>query len=320
MQKVIIIVNNINFLFSHRREILVMLKNENFELLVIAPPSNELELKTLDVLHIPIKLSRKGMNPISELLCFFRIYSILRKEKPDIIHLITMKPIIYGGLSAKFLGNQSTIFAFSGLGYIFTNLKDINFFKKLVKETVGLCLRFLMKNKNKRLIFHNSEDLDFIKNTCGIANNEVFLTMGSGVDLKKFAFSPLIKTDKLKILFASRLLKSKGIIELINIAKYFNDNYPNELAFYIAGDPDLGNPDSVSSEYLETIKKQPNINYFPYRKNIKPLIHECHVSILLSYREGLPKFLLESASCGRAIITSNIAGCKECVIDRKTGF
>ena len=153
-----------------------------------------------------------------------------------------------------------------------------------------------------------------------VESKNCFYTYGSGVDLKEFSFSPIKEFSKIKFLFASRLLKDKGIHDFYGAAKLLKDSKGNNFEFLVAGDIDKENPSSISEKELEEWITSGIIRYIPFTEEIKQLLCETHITVLPSYREGMPKILLEASAIGRPIVTTTAPGCDECVIDNYNGF
>ena len=181
-------------------------------------------------------------------------------------------------------------------------------------------LKFFHKRKNVKVIFQNDEDRDiFIRNRI-ISENQAYKIKGSGVDLSVFQYKSEPETDVVRILFTARMLKDKGVLELVNAAKLLKEKYYNKVQFLLCGDVD-NNPKSLKRSELENINDGEYIKWLGYRSDVQKLIEESHIFAFPSYyREGLPKSLIEACAVGRPIITTNSIGCKDCVVDNYNGF
>ena len=248
--------------------------------------------------------------------------SLLRYQliiiKPYIVHLVTVKPIIYGGIICRIL-NLNALFAVTGLNYINyifgNNKKLINkilifFFKKIYN--------FIFKNKKSKIILQNNDDyLYFIKNY-KIKKNNIYRIKGSGVNLKKFSFKK-IPSGIPKIIFPARMLLDKGFYEFINASKIVNQK-KFVAEFILAGSHDPANPKSIPLNYLKNINRYKGVRWIGYVKNIEELFKKCCIVVLPSYQEGFPKSLQDAAASGRPIITTNTNGCREVVDENINGY
>jgi glycosyltransferase involved in cell wall biosynthesis len=319
-KRILIVINNLDFLLSHRKEILEMLLKNNSSIFVASPRTKSVEeLESLNIKHFELNISRSGINPFSELITLFKLFKITNKVKPHLIHTITMKGIIHGGLIAK-IYKLPNLIAFSGLGHVFTNQKA-SFKKTFTKKTVNYLLKLILSNPKKLLVFHNQDDLKELKDFHAINDNDTLLTYGSGIDLAAFSYLhlPTFKSNKTIGLFASRLLKTKGVEEIFHASEIIYQENRN-IEIWIVGEIDDGNPDSINKDFLNQLAMKPNIKYFGFHEKIYSFLRDCHFVLLPSHREGMPKVLLEASASGRAIITTNVPGCRDCVYEGRNGF
>ena len=313
-KKILFIVNADWFYCSHRLNIGLEAIKNNYEV-HLATKFTGCEEKLIPLgfkLH-PIVFDR-GSHLIKTAKSFFQIFFLIKRINPDIVHAITLKPIIFGGFAAKFLTNVSFVASVSGLGYLFisSDLKAL-----ILKFFAKFFIRLAFSKENLKVIFQNAEDLKKISRLCNLNLNKTDLIKGSGVDLN--FFKPLIiESDTKNILFASRLLKSKGLLEFIECAKVMKNK---NITFLVAGMFDKENPDCISKRQINKWERNGIIKYCGYIKNIRDLIYESKVVVLPSYYgEGLPKILIEAAACGKPIITTDHQGCRDAIIPNKTGL
>ena len=319
-KRILIVINNLDFFLSHRQEIAEMLVANQSEVLIACPKNKALQkLDKINIKHIEFNISRSGINPVFEFITFIKLLKIIFKVKPHLIHTITMKGIVHGGLIARIFRIPNLI-AFSGLGHSFIN-HGFKLKKTFTKNIINCLLRLILKNPKKIIIFHNKEDLKELQKFNKIKEDQTIITHGSGINLEAFRKLkfPSFENNKIIGLFASRLLKTKGIME-ISMASEMVHKINKDIEIWLIGDVDFGNPDSVSKSYLEKLAMMPNIKYFGFQERIQDFLEDCHFVILPSYREGMPKFLLEASAAGKAILTTNVPGCKECVIDGENGL
>jgi glycosyltransferase involved in cell wall biosynthesis len=268
---------------------------------------------------IPLKhFSRSGMNLVKEFLTLKELYQIYKQETPDIVHHVAMKPVLYGTLVAHFLKVPRIINALGGLGYLEIS-KD--FKARVIKKIITFCFRKLLNKKNCSLIIQNPDDLKTLTHAKAVKKEKIALIKGSGVDTKVFTTTkepPLSKKGPV-IAFVSRMLWDKGVKELIEAAKILKEK---DIAFQLVfcGDIDPSNPSSLKKEQLIRWDKEGLILWKGPTQDIAKAYAKSHIAVLPSYREGLPKSLLEAASCGRPIVTTDVPGCREVVKDGVNGF
>ena len=313
-KKILFIVNADWFYCSHRLNIGIEAIKNNYEV-HLATKFTGCEKKLIPLgfkLH-PIVFDR-GSNLIKTLKSFFQIFFLIKRIKPDIVHSITLKPIIFGGFAAKFLTNVAFVASVSGLGYLFIS-SDLR--ALILKFFAKFFIKIAFSKENLKVIFQNKEDLKEISQMCNLNFRKTYLIKGSGVDLE--FYKPLKnESDSKNILFASRLLKSKGLLEFVESAKVMNSKKCN---FLVAGMLDKENPDCVSEELINEWVRNGIIKYCGYIKNIRDLICQSKIVVLPSYYgEGLPKILIEAAACGKPIITTDHQGCRDAIIPNKTGI
>ena len=317
-KKIIFFINDLDFFISHRLKIAQALDKNKFDIFVACPKnyrSNKI-LKKNKIKFLNVDLERTEINIFKEFKTLIAILRILKKIKPDIIHLITLKPIVYGGLLSIFFKNFKVIFSIAGLGHIFFN-KKMYIRKFLFIQSIKIAVKL----NHSILIFQNRESVKHFKRL-NIMNNKTnyILTKGSGVDLN--FFKPEIKKNNLfNVLLASRMVWEKGVKEFIEAYKIINKKKLN-INFILAGGVDKDSPSAINIEYLKKLNshKYKNFKWIGFQKNIKKTINSCNLIVLPSYHEGAPKVLLEAAACGKPIIASNINGCREIVTNNYNGF
>lgn len=263
-------------------------------------------------------LSPRSLNPISELKSFFSLLSTIRKTEPDLLHLVTIKSVLYGGIIARWLGVPSVVFAISGKGYIFSSQdKKQMILKKLAHKLYG----YVLSHKNSVIVVQNMNDHDFFIENNLASKESIILIPGSGVDLDLFQnYKQTTNTKLPTVLFASRMLLDKGVKEFVNAAKQVNKD--GVVAdFTLAGQVDTENPRSISRQWLEALPKEMGINWVGQQEAMHKLIAESAFVVLpTTYGEGVPKILIEAAASGRAIITTNWPGCTDVVTHEYNGL
>ncbi len=317
-KKRILFVANVDWFFiSHRLVIAEEAKKKGFEVIVAAEDtgrSSEIRDKGLEFINL--SFSRSGTNPFKELVTLINFFNIYIKIKPDIVHHITLKPVIYGSIIAKIVRVNGVVNAISGLGYYFTKGR-----KSFVKKVMLYIMSLGFSRKNLVVIFQNKSDQEELINFGIIKLSNIIVTIkGSGVDLEKYYESPFPTFNQIIILLPSRMLWDKGVKELREASYILKEKYYNKVKFILAGLADEENRAGVPISYLKDWEEGGYINWVGYQKNMLEIYQNSHIVVLPSYREGMPKSLLEACAVGRAIITTNAIGCKETVEEGINGF
>lgn len=262
-----------------------------------------------------IKLSRSGGNIIKEAFTFFQLIMLFNSLRPSLVHLVTIKPVLYGGIAARFSRVHSVVAAVSGLGTIFTQNSMLS---KLRRSLVVFLYRCAFGKKRLTVIFQNQEDLQELVKVKAIKKDKTRIIRGSGVDLTAYKYSEEPQ-GPIVIAMASRLLRDKGIFEFIEAGEILKKN-DVPVVMRVMGTPDPGNPTSVTSKEMVSWEKQGIVNFLGYRTDIAEQYAQAHIVCLPSYREGLPKSLIEAAACGRAVITTDVPGCRDAIEPNVSGL
>lgn len=316
-KKLLFIVNEPTYFISHRFPIALAAHDAGYEIHLAtgtkAPPP-EIREKRFYYHHIP--LSRSGQNIFLESLSVVTMYRLMKQIQPDIVHLITTKPVIYGSFVARLARVPAVVAAVSGLGFIFTGQ---DFKTKSLRRIVHHFYQFGFKHKNLKVIFQNKHDQALLLEMGVLQAKQSLIIHGSGVDLSQYAYAEEPSTRPLIVLMAARLLADKGIREYVEAARILKLRGMN-VEFWLAGSIDPGNPTSVNEEQLQTWQQEGSVKILSYIRDIPKLFSQVHLVVLPSYREGLPRVLSEAAACGRAVITSDVPGCRDAILPEKTGM
>jgi glycosyltransferase involved in cell wall biosynthesis len=315
-KKIMFFVTEDWYFCSHRIELAKALIHSGYEVyLVTRVNKHEEQIKGAGINLIPINIERSKLNVFSDLKLILSLFKIYRNEKPDIVHHVAVKPVIYGSIAAFFSGNRKVVNALGGLGFIFSssNLKAI-----VLRFFVKIAFRFLLGRKESRLIVQNKDDFQLFSTQFGIKLKQISIIRGAGVDNKLYQPLPEPK-GKVVVTLLARMLVDKGVYEFVQAAKISKFNGLN-VDFYLVGDPDPLNPASIHHEVLLKWNEEGFVYWTGFESNISSVWASSHISVLPSYREGLPKSLLESAACGRAIVTTDVPGCREVVTDGINGL
>ena len=311
--KIVILGTVPNDLLNFRSDLIKDILKKNYK--VIASSSSldndsKIHMKNLGVTYQPIYLNRHGLNLIGDVRTLMNLYSLYRKHKPDLILAHGIKLVIWGGISAWF--SKIPFYALiTGLGFAF---QGKSFKRKLLTRLVSFLYKVSLKN-SKAIIFQNKDNRDLFIEKNIISESKTFIVNGSGVDINKYSYTKLPETD-VSFLLVARLLGEKGLREYAAAAKIVKEKFPN-IKFELIGAEDA----SMDAIPLEEIKSWSNyVNYNGSTKDVRPYIKACHVYVLPSHHEGLPRSTLEAMSMGRPILTTNASGCKETVEEGINGF
>ena len=272
-----------------------------------------LESKGFKVYHLPMQPG--GLNFFKDIRTMYYIWKLLKKLQPDIVHLVTVKPYLYGGIISRLVGVPSLVSAVSGLGTLFI---DKNIKNKFLRILLHPIYKIAFNHINQKIIVQNNDDLKTLLNWGVLNPNKASLLKGSGVDLAEFSNLQDPK-GKFTICFAGRILKDKGVREFIKAASIIRER-GKDVRFILAGDFDENNPSGISIQELAKINEGAYVEILGYQKNISKLYEQSHVICLPSYREGLPKSLIEAAAAGRAVVTTDVPGCRDAIIPNITGI
>jgi len=315
MERIVFVVNIDWFFLSHRLPLALEAINKGFDVyLLTANSGKKSEIEEYGINFIEVPFERSGKNLFHELKCIKLLAKHYKRLNPDIIHHVTLKAALLGSFAAKISGHKNVINAISGLGYNFTDGRN-----GPLQKLIRFMMRKSFKSDKFYFILQNPDDIEMMKSQKLVPDNHYRLIKGSGVDLKEFPYTlPVIK-DKIQILFPARILYDKGVIELIEAAKSLGKKWKGKAVFILAGDCDENNKAVVSEEELNKHLIPDYIEWIKFREDMILQYQQSDIVVLPSYREGLPKSLIEACAIGRPIITTDVPGCRECVIDGYNG-
>ena len=315
MKKLFIVVNVDSFFLSHRLPIALEAKKQGYDVTIVCANTGcKEEIENYGLSFIEVPFERSGTNFFHELKCICLLHKLYRKHKPNIIHHVTLKVCLLGSLAAKIVGQRNVVNAISGLGYNFIEGRN-----GLPQRLIRHMFPIAFKSKTFHFILQNRDDVDFISNMNLVPSENIVLIKGSGVDLKEYSYTELPQTGKLQFLLPARMLFDKGLSEFIEAANILKSKIADKAEFILSGDCDLENLAAIKPDELEKKVDNDYIKWIGFQKNILPVYQQSSVVVLPSYREGLPKSLIEACAIGRPIITTNVPGCRECVVDGYNG-
>jgi glycosyltransferase involved in cell wall biosynthesis len=312
--KILLFANTSWYLYNFRLPLAEALRSAGHEVILVSP-SDDYSQKLTDAgfMWIDFPLSRKGRNPFFEVVTLFRLITLYRNAKPDLVHHFTIKCVVYGSLAARWTGIKSVINAITGLGYVFIgNSKS----QTILRWLIILLYRFSLKGT--RVVFQNEDDLrQFLEYTL-VDRDQSEIIRGSGVDIQRFTVSPFPEGMPVVVLPA-RMLWDKGVAEFVSAARQLRKE--GIIArFILAGDTDDDNPAAVPNKTLKGWQKEGIVEWMGWQSDMPSVYATSTIVCLPSYREGLPKTLIEAAACGRPLIATDVPGCREVIIPGKTGL
>lgn len=314
--KIAFVVNVDWFFISHRLPLALHAIERGDEVYLLSyDTGRKSELEQNGIHFIDIPFERSGSNPIHEFKCIRALSRAYKKIKPDIIHHITLKASLLGCFAAKLAKQKCVVNAISGFGYMFT--ED----RKGIKQTIVKKLIHLsFKSNYFSFILQNPDDVEAVNNMHLVPDDNIYLIKGSGVNLKEYCYSEPKDHSKVICLFPARILKDKGVLEFIQAAMLLKDEYEGKVKFVLAGDCDEENPAVLHETELKSKLIPDYIEWVGYQKQMIPVYADSDIVVLPSYREGLPKSLIEASAIGRPIVTTDAIGCRECVADGDNGY
>jgi glycosyltransferase involved in cell wall biosynthesis len=317
-KKILFLVNYLSFFLSHRLPIAEALLAKGFEVFIgygelRGADPKLLEQKGFKVDSIPMQPG--SFNFLKDFKTIYYIWVFFKRVKPDIVHLITIKSYLYGGIVSRLCGVQGLITAVSGLGTLFVN-KDLK--SKLIRLLLYPIYKFTFNHLNQKVIVQNKDDLKVLVNWGVLNPSKVKLLKGSGVKLENF--TNLDEPSGTPVVcFAARLLRDKGVYEYVSAVRLLRER-GIKAQFLLAGDLDINNPTGLKLDDLNKLKDERCVEIIGFQKNIPTLYAKSHIICLPSYREGFPKSLIEAAAAGRAVVTTDVPGCRDAIIPNKTGL
>ncbi len=316
MMKLFIVVNVDWFFLSHRKDVALAAKKAGWVVTIVTADTGKLkDIEAIGLKTINLPMSRSGMNIFQELGTLNFLRELYKREKPDVVHHVGMKTILWGTLAAKFSKVNGVVNAISGLGGFFAEDN-----KGLLARVMPKVLKYSHNRKNLLCIFQNDDDKGlYVKNGI-IKPDQARYIKGSGVDLSVFCYTPEPSEGKIRVILTARMIIEKGIFILSEAAERLRSKYGDKVEFLLVGGLD-DHPGAITKEQLDAVCDGSYIQWLGYRTDVKELLQSSHIVAFPSYyMEGLPKSLIEADAIGRPVITCNSVGCKETVIDGYNGY
>ena len=346
-KKILYFVAEADYFCSHRLHIALAALKNSYQVALITRCNTAVQqkLETLGITVFPLKHFKRGsFNPLNQLRSLLDIYRVYKGYKPDVVHQVALKPVIFGSWMAKWCGIERVVNALPGLGYLFTTpspgplaqrvgtkigpyscMKE-SMIKNMSQRLVLQIFKNIFSAPNSMLILQNTDDQDYLIQQGALRPEQSVIIPGAGVDLQHYQVAPFPPTPPVRIVCMARLLWHKGIGELAEAARIlknmglFATTTAPVIEIVLYGLPDPENPSSIPEAMLKAWEQAGLLHWAGHCGNVAAAYASAHIAVLPSYREGLPKSLLEAASCGRPIVTTDVPGCRAVVQDGENGF
>jgi glycosyltransferase involved in cell wall biosynthesis len=323
--KILYIVNNVAFFVSHRLPLAIAARRSGWEVHLLTGQAGvsvmeQISLSKLgeaNVSHERTVFTSSGMNPLVELFGLLQLVWCTLRYSPDVVHCASPKGVLYGGIAARLCRVQGLVLAVSGMGYAFTVGSGHAGIRGMVRHVYSAMARFAFHHNNAQVIVQNQDDYQLVVKNGLATTHNVTLIPGSGVDLS--LFDGCSSTDKIQmVLLPARMLKDKGVMEFVAAAKRLRKQAPG-WRFVLAGAAGYDNPSSIRLSQLQAWQADGVVEWLGHVDDMTPLFREAAIVCLPSYREGMPKALLEASAAGCAVVTTDVTGCREAIEPGVTG-
>ena len=313
-KRLLFVAADLPFFLSHRLCIARMARDQGFTVALACPAGDQLTaLAEEGIQYLPFPVRRGSVNPFAELAVLIGLGRQIRDFQPDVMHLISSKAVIYGGLLARSM-NIPAVSALTGMGYLFTSQTATA--RVLRLAAVGF-YRLALNHSKSHVIFQNSHDHSEAERLGLLGRASWSFIGGSGADLSVIFPKPLPAGPPV-VLMPSRMLVDKGVQEFVEAARLLRRD-GSDAVFRLMGDPDPDNPSSINLDQLRFWNEEGVVQWFPHSGDINDALAQAHLVVLPSYREGFPKTLIDAAAAGRATVTTDVPGCRDAIVAGKTG-
>ena len=314
--KIIFVDNSVNSFRHDRMELCYAARKMGLEVHVAAPPgpaASEITKEGFFFHEIP--MSRNGTSIWQEPATIFALFRLYRRLRPGLVHHFRLKPVLHGSLAASLAGVPAVVNTLTGLGHVFTEPSRRN---ALLRKLISTGCKRAFRHRNLRVVFQNPDDRAVFIRDRIVPGDQTTVIKGSGVDISMFGFSPEPEGTPV-VLLASRMLWDKGIAQFVEAAQILKAE-GIQARFVLVGSLDPENPAAISAEQLQAWKENGGVEWWGLRKDMPAVLAQSHIVCLPSYREGIPRILIEAAACGRPIVTTDAPGCRELVRPGENGL
>jgi glycosyltransferase involved in cell wall biosynthesis len=314
-RKIVYLVSEDWYFCSHRLPLGIAAREAGAEVVVATRVNDHrAQIEAAGVRIAPIEMQRSGTNPFTDLATIRQITELYRREQPDLVHHVALKPILYGGYAAKRAGVPAIVNAVAGMGFMYISN---SLFARTARPLIVRAQRALMNRTNTRTILQNPDDVEMYTQRIGVSPDHLTIIPGAGVDINQFTVVPEPFAVPTAVC-VSRMLRDKGIHELVAATRLLHAKGV-ELRVRLVGPTD-DNPASIPRATLAEWNREGVVEVVGPSEDIAGEYARAHIAVLPSYREGLPKSLLEAAACGRPMVATDVPGCREVCIDGETGL
>ncbi|MBD5307440.1 MAG: glycosyltransferase family 4 protein [Bacteroides sp.] len=314
--KLYMVVNEDRFFLSHRKPVALAAKEAGFDVVILTKDTGRrAEVEALGFPMVELPINPTGMNLTQELKTFLFLFNLYRKEQPELVHHVGIKNMLWGGLAARLTHIHGIVNAVSGLGGLFNA-------GKLTAKTRAILkvMKYANSRPKVKVIFQNNDDKSIFLSRRVIVQDQLEFTKGSGIDLKEFAYVPEPEEEVINIIFTARMVREKGVCDLIEAAEMLKPQYQGKIRFLLCGRL-TPNKTGITEDYMKEHCDGEYINWLGERNDVKQLLEKSHIMAFPSYyREGVPKSLIEASAIGRPIVTCDSTGCRDVVEDGVNGF
>lgn len=318
--RLLFIVNVDWFFLSHRLPIALAAQRSGYEVHVATRLTDQLaEMESHGLIVHPLDLDRGGANLRSTWRSLLGMLAVIKQVRPALVHLVTIKPVLLGGLAARIRGVPAVVAAVSGLGFVFL-ARGVR--AALLRWLIGNLYRLSLGHRNIIVVFQNSEDLQVVTKLARLPRGAPRLIRGSGVDLDEYRATPEPVGPPV-VLLGARLLSDKGVREFVEAASLLRVDPEVErigARFVLAGEQDPDNPASLTQAELDAWQLAGTVELWGHREDMPETLAAADIVVLPSYREGLPRVLIEAAACGRPVVTTDVPGCRDAIEPGETGL
>ncbi|MGF6781260.1 glycosyltransferase family 4 protein [Paraburkholderia sp. GAS334] len=299
-------------IYTYRQGLIRMLVSKGVDVTVIAPRDRTFDLLTeMGCRCIDLPVASKGTSPRDDLRTFWALYRLYRTIRPDVVFHYTIKPNIYGSIAAKLAGVASVAVT-TGLGYVFIQ-------QSRAAQVAKKLYRFAFRFPREIWFLNHDDEAAFVDQKLLVYPERARLLHGEGVDLDQFAFAPLVERERFTFVLIGRLLWDKGVGEYVEAARRLRARYPH-ARFLLLGPVGVDNPSAITRDEVDAWQREGVIEYAGEAHDVRPFIVDADCVVLPSYREGVPRTLMEASAMGRPIVATDVPGCREVVADGVNGW
>ncbi|MDP4299848.1 glycosyltransferase family 4 protein [Leptothrix discophora] len=319
------VINNVAFFASHRLPIATAAQARGHHVRLLTghggseamESEGERRVDAAGIERMRVDFTADGMNPLKELRGVLQIARWFWKLRPELVHCASPKGVLYGGLASRIVPPHALVISVSGMGYAFTPGARTSLKRQLIGGLYKVLSRLAYGHRNKRVVVQNMDDERYVVEVGWARADEVIRIPGSGIDLDLFVQAPIERKQDLVVLPA-RLLADKGVHEFVAACRRLREACPG-WRFMLAGSADYQNPSAISRDQAQAWHDEGVIEWAGHVADMPGLLAQTSIVCLPSYREGMPKSLLEAAAAGCAVITTDTTGCREAIIPGETG-